>query len=376
MDKYLNSIVNRYMNHASFVEANVGMNMLKIYMIGITYTLFECVGLILSSMGYFDTDIRGPVMLIVVFHFIYLPLMVLAYRKRWFKQIEMYKVFTTLYFTVVMLWGSIFTILVYIDNHDIAVYSIVLFVVAALFIIDPNRSSMLYIVNYIIFSALIYKTVDQLSAANGMVFKSLIITVLALITSQSNYYIRKQLFDYKNSLKDVNSQLQDQAQKDSLTQLYNNSYMFKLLKNETVRSSEEGRSLSLIMLDIDDFKQINDTFGHLVGDVVIRAVSAEIVSTTRDDDVVGRYGGEEFIVILKNTSREKAIEVAQRIRRGIEGLRFEQDIRVTASFGISHFKSSISDDQKAECVSPNVLVNTADINLYKAKKSGKNCVVF
>jgi hypothetical protein len=60
MDKYLNSIVKRYMNHASFEDANVSMNMLKIYVIGITYTLFECVGLILSSLGYFDTDIRGP----------------------------------------------------------------------------------------------------------------------------------------------------------------------------------------------------------------------------------------------------------------------------------------------------------------------------
>lgn len=376
MDKYLNSIVKRYMNHASFEDANVSMNMLKIYVIGITYTLFECVGLILSSLGYFDTDIRGPVTLIVVFHLIFMPLMVLAYRKRWFKRIGSYKVFTTLYFAVVMLWGSIFTILVYIDNYDIAVYSIVLFVVAALFIIDPNRSSMLYIVNYIIFSAMIYKSIDLMSSANALVFKSLIITVLALVTSQSNYYIRKQLFDYKNALNAVNLQLQNQAEKDSLTQLYNNSYMFEMLKKETEKASKEGCALSLIMLDIDDFKQINDTFGHLVGDDVIRAVSAELISTTRESDVVGRYGGEEFIVILKNTPKEKAIEVAQRIRTGIEGLHFEQDIKVTASFGISYLKSRFSEVPSNELISPNGLVNTADINLYKAKKNGKNCVVF
>jgi diguanylate cyclase (GGDEF)-like protein len=305
-----------------------------------------------------------------------MPLMVLAYRKRWFKRIGSYKIFTTLYFAVVMFWGSIFTILVYIYNYDIAVYSIVLFLVAALFIVDPNRSSMLYILNYIIFSAMIYKSIDLMSAANALVFKSLIITVLALITSQSNYYIRKQLFDYKNSLNAVNLQLQNQAEKDSLTQLYNNSYMFNTLKMETEKANKEGGALSLIMLDIDDFKQINDTFGHLVGDDVIRAVSAEIVSCTRESDVVGRYGGEEFIVVLKNTPSEKAIEVAHRIRTGIEGLHFEQDIKVTASFGISYFKSRFSEVQTSELISPSGLVNIADINLYKAKKNGKNCVVF
>ncbi|GKT37077.1 GGDEF domain-containing protein, partial [Aduncisulcus paluster] len=90
-----------------------------------------------------------------------------------------------------------------------------------------------------------------------------------------------------------------------------------------------NRSMSLIMIDIDNFKAINDRFGHLFGDKVIRRVADAIRGTVRHDDVVGRYGGEEFIVVLSNTPRDVAKDVAEKIRRTVEDLHFDENAKIT-----------------------------------------------
>lgn len=303
MEKYIQSVVHNYLDHSSFNESNVGQNLLKILIIGGIYTFFESIGLILSTLGMFNSDIRAYVFVVVLFHLIYLPFLAISYRRKWFPSVSTYELMTNIYYIVTMMWASVFTALVYLGREDIAIYSIVVILISAIFIIEPNRSSLIYLTNFIMFSALVYSNVDNVSAANAILFKSLIVCVLALVISHGNYIARKRLFNTNQKLEEANEMLKEKAAKDSLTHLYNNQYIFEFLEKETTQVKASGGNLSLIMIDIDNFKRINDTFGHLYGDDVIKKVSSVIQLATRDCDVVGRYGGEEFVVVLSETDK-------------------------------------------------------------------------
>ena len=159
---------------------------------------------------------------------------------------------------------------------------------------------------------------------------------------------------------------------DELTSLYNHRHFVNLFKDELARSKRYKRSLSLIIIDIDNFKNYNDTHGHLKGNDVLKVFSAVMQESVRDIDVLARYGGEEFAVILPETGKEEAMECAERIRRAIEKKAFcgedQQPLgKMTASFGVSTFP--IDGDREY------TLIDRADVALYKAKSSGRNKVV-
>lgn len=129
------------------------------------------------------------------------------------------------------------------------------------------------------------------------------------------------------------------------------------------------RQLSVIFADVDNFKKINDTFGHEIGDLVLKAVAKVFLNYTRGIDVVGRYGGEELVVGLIGASKEDAFKVAENLREKIEQLNFEhkgKSFNVTASFGVSELKAKDTLDG---------LVDRADKAMYQAKRNGKNQVV-
>jgi len=165
--------------------------------------------------------------------------------------------------------------------------------------------------------------------------------------------------------------LKEQAQKDGLCQIYNRYYFEKLLISEIENARQQDSYLAVIMLDIDDFKHVNDRYGHPIGDIVLRQVASTIKESIRDIDVCGRYGGEEFIVFIVHTSLNKALEVADRIRQAIAEKIIPIDlvnihsISVTVSCGVSYL---LRTDSKEE------LIQRADKGLYMAKHSGKNCV--
>lgn len=124
-------------------------------------------------------------------------------------------------------------------------------------------------------------------------------------------------------------------------------------------------NLSILMLDIDDFKQINDTYGHLVGDKILKSLVKVIQNSLRDTDLVGRYGGEEFLVIFKDTPLEQAKMVSERIRKNVSKYKFPDNIRITISGGVYSYHGSGLYD----------FIHQADINLYEAKKRGKNQII-
>jgi diguanylate cyclase (GGDEF)-like protein len=170
-----------------------------------------------------------------------------------------------------------------------------------------------------------------------------------------------------------NAHLYELAMVDGLTGLFVRRYFDARIEEEIERSRRYGTPFSVIMLDVDDFKKLNDTYGHLVGDRVLRAIANVIKAQMRGVDTAARYGGEEMAVILPRTEMVGAYNLAERIREGIAELRITTDddppraLAVTASLGISAFPESKARDGTD-------LVRRADKALYRAKKTGKNRV--
>jgi diguanylate cyclase (GGDEF)-like protein len=160
----------------------------------------------------------------------------------------------------------------------------------------------------------------------------------------------------------------DEATKDRLTDLFNRRFFDRKLDEVFDRSNKDMTPLSLLFIDIDHFKRVNDTCGHDKGDVVLRGVAQLIRAACRRDDVVARYGGEEFVVLFPKMSAGDAAQVADSIRRIIE----EKSprilgMKVTVSIGAATYPGSATD--------PGELIRNADRALYRAKSLGRNCVV-
>lgn len=157
---------------------------------------------------------------------------------------------------------------------------------------------------------------------------------------------------------------------DALTQTHNRRYFNEALEREVQRSLRYRRALSLVMFDIDHFKQINDTHGHVAGDGVLRQLSLVVKPRLRQQDVFARVGGEEFAVLLPEVEPPGALVAAEKVRRIVEGARFvvsETEFGCTISVGVTSFDARMS--------SPAMLYDAADKNLYEAKRSGRNRVV-
>ncbi|MCW8901811.1 MAG: sensor domain-containing diguanylate cyclase [Gammaproteobacteria bacterium] len=171
----------------------------------------------------------------------------------------------------------------------------------------------------------------------------------------------------KLELETSNNELKKLSRTDRLTQLNNRGYWEECLYNEYMRVKRTNQPASLIIFDIDHFKKVNDTYGHMAGDEVIRQTAAALRESIRDTDIPGRYGGEEFVLILIDTKPESAFILAERIRKKIEGLTViyeDMEIKYTISLGISQAITDSGDYMKwLEC---------ADNALYTSKESGRN----
>lgn len=161
---------------------------------------------------------------------------------------------------------------------------------------------------------------------------------------------------------------QELALTDALTQIYNRRYFEELLRRETERANRYRQKFSLMMIDVDDFKKHNDTYGHVEGDKVLKDIASAILYKIRSTDYVARYGGEEFAVIAPQTDKEGASVLAARLINLIAGKEFllnnSQKIKISISAGVSTFNEDAQTKEE--------LINHADEALYQAKKIGKN----
>ncbi len=162
--------------------------------------------------------------------------------------------------------------------------------------------------------------------------------------------------------------LEDAATLDPLTGCYNRRALNSYIDHDIAKVQRHGGELSVVMFDIDHFKKINDTYGHKAGDIVLQEVAGMVLSSIRQSDYLARYGGEEFVLVLPDTKLSRAVELAERLRSGLEKLQIEageHTIHVTSSFGVTRLKKGVDKER---------LIQEADEFLYKAKAGGRNNV--
>jgi diguanylate cyclase (GGDEF)-like protein len=163
---------------------------------------------------------------------------------------------------------------------------------------------------------------------------------------------------------------QEEAITDGLTGVFVHRYFQERLVEEVKRCKESGNNLTMLMADIDNFKSLNDTYGHLTGDAVLRGVSRTLQEGVRTTDFVARYGGEEFAVLLTETDAAGGLLVAERLRAAVEGCSFAEagvERKVTVSIGVASYDGGVGEGRN--------LVERADEALYAAKRAGKNRVI-
>ena len=165
--------------------------------------------------------------------------------------------------------------------------------------------------------------------------------------------------------------LQKYSYTDSLTNLKNRRYLWEKIDSFIDKAIQEQACISCLMIDFDDFKSINDNYGHIEGDKVLEGSCRVIKSFFSRDDIVVRYGGEEILVLLYNKNLEEANILAEELRKKMEELVLDKNIKITVSIGIYSI-NNILDNEKFEL--DNIIIE-ADKAMYQAKKKGKNCVV-
>jgi diguanylate cyclase len=227
-----------------------------------------------------------------------------------------------------------------------------------------------------------FNTIDSLDSLRSFVTSKLDFIRDALRSKQNEYSNRMEKAQEEqqrlkssfktviNTVREKNRILEKQSRMDPLTGIYNRRVFEESINAELDRSKRYGTPFSLIFFDIDRFKVINDTYGHEVGDKVLKAIAHRVSEMLRKPDIFARYGGEEFVVILPETSMEQGVSVAEKLRSEIEDAIFEYEenrVPVTISIGITEVRET---DRQFQTI-----VNRADTFMYYAKERGRNRVI-
>ena len=214
----------------------------------------------------------------------------------------------------------------------------------------------LFCISVIIYLVVLLSTYDLIDVIKYIGLASAIIGLIYSIVLSEKF----------NKL--INS-LRDEAMHDGMTGLLNHKFFEKRLDEEIERSERYKEKITLLFLDLDNFKRINDTYGHLFGDYVLKITASIIEENVRNIDIVSRYGGEEFIVILINANKKDSLKTAERIRKQIEEYEFiEEKIseHLTISIGMGEFPTDAKNKEN--------LIRYSDHKMYTAKNDGRNCI--
>jgi diguanylate cyclase (GGDEF)-like protein len=193
---------------------------------------------------------------------------------------------------------------------------------------------------------------------------------LEVVRAALDQEIKKRILA-EQELTQANARLRDQVVHDGLTGLHNRRYLEESLGREESRARRSSQPFGVMMIDIDNFKRFNDTLGHAAGDAVLRAIGQYMLSAARGEDIVSRYGGEEFVLVMAPAPQGTVGERAEKLRREVQNLEIEYEGRrvgpITISVGIGMFPDHGESGQE--------VLRVADAALYQAKRSGRNCVV-
>jgi len=247
------------------------------------------------------------------------------------------------------------------QNDFTYLYLSIVFCVTSFVFMMPVESAILLLSVYLVY--IVFLPNFQTDPSIVFVTSTNVLALNLFAWIQSRLVLRMKLSSFFNEalLQEKNLKLEDLVKRDTMTGLLTHEASLQRLEEEIISARETGAPLSLIIIDIDDFKKINDNYGHLTGDKVITKISESIVHSVRNGDIVGRYGGEEFIIIMPNTDLEAAKIAALRLHDA----HFDCPLNeiITISGGISQYTNETMDD----------LIRITDKKLYQAKAAGKNC---
>jgi diguanylate cyclase (GGDEF)-like protein len=272
------------------------------------------------------------------------------------------KSFQHLYTMVVLMFCALLALFAQNKIDFVHVYLMAVLATSAIIYTMPVEQGAQLAVVYLGFALLLPKFQSDFPAVQIMRINTLIFNLIAWMLGRTMLRMKLETFLDKKRLEDLNQMLLEQVKIDGMTGLYNHETVMGILCDEVARSKRIGYPMSIILADIDNFKAINDQYGHLVGDSVIKDLALIFESTVRSTDKVGRYGGEEFLLILPDTSLEDTRAMCERIQTAIQAATFEQGLKLTLSYGISQYDNETIDE----------FISNTDRKLYAAKTAGKD----
>jgi diguanylate cyclase (GGDEF)-like protein len=230
--------------------------------------------------------------------------------------------------------------------------------------ISERVSSMNIVLKLVFLSAFVILAVYIASVFRLIASKALTKQILQAQNAELNATLDK-LRETQKQLALKNRELATLSEIDALTQLYNRRKTDQIIQENLAETSHHPFPLAMIILDIDRFKHYNDHYGHQAGDEVIRCVARALSTSARGNDSIGRWGGEEFIIICRDTDEDTAVKIAERLRKKIEQTKLQVDDQVTCSFGVTTYRTGDNADS---------LLKRADEALYTSKQEGRNRV--
>lgn len=351
-----------------FIESELE-NKFYSYMLGETVKYFRRHLLMISFIfllfivpDYFLIQDSAKLTIIFLIRMLFLLLSILYFIRIQYMPRYLY-VFSTIYELIgtVLFWG----LLLFYEHPDVVIHQQGLIVIIlAIFFIVPNRFYIKVLISLLITAGFFYISLlrDLFSISSyswGLLVFSILIVIFCSLTTQRLNRLQRIQFQATQKLHNISTI-------DSLTNTYNRMKYDEELEKEISRAQRYQLPLSGIMFDIDNFKVINDKQGHLEGDKVLRKVSLLVSAIIRESDSLFRWGGEEFIILLPNTSYDHAMQLAYRIHDCIRNRDFKSIERLTCSFGVAYLKK---DDTAVS------FTNRLDELQYQAKRKGKDCIV-
>ena len=267
-----------------------------------------------------------------------------------------------LYTILVLVFCALLALFAQTKIDFVHVYLMAVLGASALLYTMPIEQGIQFALVYLWFAILLPWFKPDFPAVLLIRLNTLIFNLVAWMLGRTMLRMKLETFLDKKRLVELNAELKELVKIDSMTGLYNHETAVGVLYNEVMRARRIDYPLTIILADIDNFKAVNDCHGHLVGDSVIRGIAHILLTTARSTDTVGRYGGEEFLLIMPDTGLADAQVMCERIQSAIQAASFEKDIKVSLSYGISQYDGETIDE----------FIGKADRKLYAAKAAGKD----
>ncbi len=341
------------------------INLSRIRILVAIALIIETILAILFMLGIFNGDqiILRTIISIAFLSLIILCLSVLINNKS--QKIK--SIFIAVAVNAAIFFSIFVTNLLFLSNaFDVSLFLTFIFAISITIITEPIWAIARYLGALTVFCIMLF-----INGFNGIQPTILINTsafaVIAVVCSIIIYNDALKIFIEKQEVEKAQKILEYMSHTDQLTGLNNRRKIDEILNAEAEKTYDENYHLSIVLLDIDYFKQINDAYGHLIGDEILKDFSDFILSKVLKDDIIGRWGGEEFIIICKDTSLEQAMSKANFLLLSISNHYFPHDISLTVSMGVSCMNKKIE---------PATLLKNCDQALYRSKENGRNRIEY